>query len=196
MSVRWGRADIIHDRGQVRISVPSPEGREIVLAIFQPGEVFGQVASYYHERLKLSAPARAYLASRGRDSDELIVRFQLGFADRTLGLRLPDKNRQEGERLRSRLTQLGLWRQSGHEHFNGCVVVPFHECGPHGPNIVSLYGRRVQRGELRHLYPPGPHRGLFNPECFRDSNEVILCEAVFDALTFWLNGFRNVWPQG
>src|SRR5947208_1820949 len=30
--------------GQVRISVPSPEGREIVLAILQPGEVFGEIA--------------------------------------------------------------------------------------------------------------------------------------------------------
>jgi CRP/FNR family cyclic AMP-dependent transcriptional regulator len=30
--------------GQVRISVPSPEGREIVLAMFQPGEVFGEIA--------------------------------------------------------------------------------------------------------------------------------------------------------
>ena len=30
--------------GQVRISVPSPEGREIVLAIFQAGEVFGEIA--------------------------------------------------------------------------------------------------------------------------------------------------------
>src|SRR5919204_3185197 len=30
--------------GQVRISVPSPEGREIVLAICQPGEVFGEIA--------------------------------------------------------------------------------------------------------------------------------------------------------
>ena len=30
--------------GQIRISVPSPEGREIVLAIFQPGEVFGEIA--------------------------------------------------------------------------------------------------------------------------------------------------------
>jgi len=31
-------------RGAVRISVPSPEGREIVLAILQPGEVFGEIA--------------------------------------------------------------------------------------------------------------------------------------------------------
>jgi CRP-like cAMP-binding protein len=30
--------------GHVRISVPSPEGKEIVLAILQPGEVFGEIA--------------------------------------------------------------------------------------------------------------------------------------------------------
>ena len=30
--------------GNVRISVPSPEGKEIVLAIIQPGEVFGEIA--------------------------------------------------------------------------------------------------------------------------------------------------------
>ncbi|HVO94114.1 MAG TPA: Crp/Fnr family transcriptional regulator [Terriglobales bacterium] len=30
--------------GTVRISVPSPEGKEIVLAIIQPGEVFGEIA--------------------------------------------------------------------------------------------------------------------------------------------------------
>jgi CRP-like cAMP-binding protein len=31
-------------KGRVRISVPSPEGREIILAILQPGEVFGEIA--------------------------------------------------------------------------------------------------------------------------------------------------------
>jgi DNA primase len=154
-----------------------------------------QVAAYYHERLKQSASARAYLASRGLDSDELIDRFQLGFADRTLGLRLPHKNRNEGETLRTRLAQLGLWRESGHEHFNGCITVPLHDAAG---NVVSFYGRRVSRpaatrGEFKHLYPPGPHRGLFNrqsllPPC----DEVILCEAVFDALTFYASGFRNV----
>ena len=135
----------------------------------------------------------AYLAWRGLDSDELIDRFQIGFADRTLGLRLPEKNRKEGDALRTRLTQLGLWRDSGHEHFNGCIVVPLHnEQG----RVVSLYGRRASRpaatrGELRHLYPPGPHRGLLNREALA-SSEIILCEAVFDALTFYANGFKNV----
>ncbi|NMD20918.1 MAG: toprim domain-containing protein, partial [Verrucomicrobia bacterium] len=152
-----------------------------------------QVASYYHERLKQSASARAYLASRGLDGDELIDRFQLGFADRTLGLRLPMKNRSEGDRLRTRLQQLGLWRESGHEHFNGCITVPLHD---ERGQVVSFYGRRVSRpaatrGEFKHLYPPGPHRGLLNREALK-GDEIILCEAVFDALTFCASGLHNV----
>ena len=150
--------------------------------------LFGQVVSYYHERLKQTPTARAYLASRGLDDDQLIEHFQIGFADRSLGLRLPEKNRMEGERLRSRLTQLGLWRESGHEHFNGCIVVPLRD---EAGKAVSLYGRRAQKGEMKHLYPPGPHRGLFNRECLQQP-EIILCEAVLDALTFWVNGFKNV----
>lgn len=160
--------------------------------------LFGQVVGYYHERLKSLPPAtgaRAYLAGRGLDADELIERFQMGLADRTLGLRLPMKNRQEGEALRRRLQQLGLWRESGHEHFNGCLVVPlYNERG----QAVSLYGRRVHASVAtrtdapKHLYPPGPHRGLFNPEGIRDSHEIILCEAVLDALTFCAHGFPNV----
>lgn len=157
-------------------------------AAAEDATLFGQVTGYYHERLKQSAPARAYLASRGLDSDELITRFQIGFADRTLGLRLPESNRNEGETLRTRLAQLGLWRASGHEHFNGCITVPLQDERGH---VVSLYGRRAQRGEMKHLYPPGPHRGLFNREAFK-SPEIILCEAVFDALTFYASGFRNV----
>jgi DNA primase catalytic core len=150
--------------------------------------LFSQVVSYYHERLKQTPTARAYLASRGLDDDQLIDHFQIGFADRSLGLRLPEKNRMEGERLRSRLTQLGLWRESGHEHFNGCIVVPLRS---ETARSVSLYGRRAQKGEMKHLYPPGPHRGLFNRQALQ-SDEIILCEAVLDALTFWVNGFKNV----
>jgi DNA primase len=150
--------------------------------------LFKQVLTYYHERLKETPLARAYLASRGLDQDELINHFQLGFADRTLGLHLPLANRKEGEQLRSRLTRLGLWRETGHEHFNGCVVIPLHnEAG----QVVSLYGRRTNIGALRHLYPPGPHQGLFNRAAL-ESPEIILCEAVMDALTFWVNGFKNV----
>ena len=152
--------------------------------------LFGQVVAYYHERLKRDGRTarRAYLASRGLDNDELIDHFQIGFADRTLGLRLPDKNRNEGERLRSRLTQLGLWRESGHEHFNGCIVVPFHESRERSSAFTDG-GRNGATSST--CIRPARIAGLFNPECFRDSDEIILCEAVFDALTFWANGFQQ-----
>jgi DNA primase len=147
-----------------------------------------QVTAYYQERLRAMPVARAYLASRGLDSDETITRYQLGFADRTLGLRLPDANRKTGELLRTRLTQLGVWRESGHEHFNGCIVVPLFDAAA---KIVSYYGRRIGPGTVKHLYAPGPHQGLFNPAAF-DQEEIILCEAVLDALTFCANSITNV----
>jgi DNA primase len=147
-----------------------------------------QVTGYYQERLKSVPVARAYLAGRGLDQDELITRYQLGFSDRTLGLRLPDANRKTGELLRTRLTQLGVWRKSGHEHFNGCITVPLFDAAG---KIVSYYGRRIERGKLKHLYAEGPHQGLFNPAAFQ-GEEVILCEAIFDAMTFCANGITNV----
>lgn len=154
------------------------------------GAFMGQVAGYYHERFKRMGQAREYLAGRGLGEAGLAEHFQIGFADRTLGLRLPESNRQEGERLRQRLTQLGVWRQTGREHFTGCVVAPLRDAGG---RVVSFYGRRVQRAsEIRHLYSPGPHRGLFNPEGLAAGDELILCEAVLDALSFYAAGLKNV----
>jgi DNA primase catalytic core len=150
-----------------------------------------QVIDYYHERLMQTPAALAYLEKRGIRSEEAIKTFRLGFADRTLGLRLPQKNRQTGAAIRERLEKLGVYRESGHEHLNGCLVVPI--LGPDGA-ILGAYGRKIienQSTGIKHLYLPGPHRGLWNPACL-GSREVILCEALLDALTFWTHGFKNV----
>ncbi len=150
-----------------------------------------QVTDYYHERLLKTPAALEYLDKRGLLNDEAIKRHRLGFADRSLGLRLPDKNRKEGEAIRTRLQKLGILRESGHEHFNGSVVVPIFD----GECVVEMYGRKITPG-LRpgtplHLYLPGPHAGIWNAEAL-DTGEIILCEAPLDALTFWVNGFKNV----
>lgn len=86
--------------------------------------LLGQVVDYYHETLKASAEGLEYLRSRGLDHPELIERFRLGLADRTLGLRLPEKNRKAGADIRGRLERIGIYRESGHEHFTGSLVVP------------------------------------------------------------------------
>ena len=82
-----------------------------------------QVLDYYHARLKENPAALAYLKKRGIGA-EAVAAFKLGFVDRTLGLRLPQKNRAEGAALRERLQRLGLMRDSGHEHLRGRIVFP------------------------------------------------------------------------
>jgi DNA primase len=152
-----------------------------------------QVVEYYNESLKQSPEAMKYLQSRGLKSSEMIDRFKLGFANRTLGYRLPAKNRAAGAEMRGRLQQLGILRESGHEHFNGSVVIPVFDAEG---EVVEMYGRKItaglREGTPLHLYLPGAHAGVWNEEAVAVSKEIILCEALIDALTFWAAGFRNV----
>ena len=152
-----------------------------------------QVVDYYHETLKRSPEALAYLQQRGIDHPEAIERFKLGFANRTLGLRLPSMTRKAGAEIRTRLQKLGILRESGHEHFNGSLVIPV--IAPDG-EVAEVYGRKLndnlRAGTPLHLYLPGRHRGVWNEQALIESKEVILCEALIDALTFWCAGYRNV----
>ncbi len=159
----------------------------------EDAKLLRQVIDYYHETLKQSPDALAYLEKRGIANGEAIDRFKLGFANRGLGYRLPAKNRKEGAAIRGQLQRIGLLRSSGHEQFNGSVVIPvMDEAG----NISEVYGRKIndnlRKGTPKHLYLPGPHAGVWNSEVLRASSEVILCESLIDALTFWCAGYRNV----
>ncbi len=152
-----------------------------------------QVVDYYSDTLKQSPEALKYLSSRGLTSPEMIDRFKLGFANRTLGYRLPAKNRAAGADMRGRLQRLGVIRESGHEHFNGSVVIPvFNSSG----EVVEMYGRKItpnlREGTPDHLYLPGAHKGVWNEEALSASKEIVLCESLIDALSFWNAGIRNV----
>jgi DNA primase len=156
-------------------------------------ELRGVVAGYYHETIKQSPEALEYLESRGLRSAEMVERFKLGYSNRTLGYRLPQRNRKNGSAIRGRLAELGIIKQTGHELMRGSVVVPIFN--GHG-RVVQMYGRKIRsdlrRGTPMHLYLPGPRRGVWNLEALAASKEIILCEALIDALTFWAHGFRNV----
>ena len=109
--------------------------------------------------LKRLAEALGYLAKRGLDSPEMIDRFRLGFANRTLGYHLPQKTRNIGSAIRGQLEAIGIYRKSGHEHFAGSLVIPvFGEAG----HITEVYGRKIndklRKETPRHLYLPGAHR--------------------------------------
>jgi DNA primase len=162
--------------------------------------LLAQTVGYYHQRLKETPEALAYLAARGLDHPGVVDAFELGVADRTLGLRLPEKNRKDGAAIRERLQRIGILRDSGHEHFNGSLVIPVRDAAG---QVVEVYGRKLRDdlrpGTPKHLYLPGPHAGVFNlagviaaGQRAPGEREVILCEALIDALTFWCAGFANV----
>ena len=152
-----------------------------------------QVADYYHETLKQSPEALEYLQKRGLNSAEMIERFRLGYANRTLAYRLPHKNRVAGAEQRGQLQRLGVLRESGHEHLNGSLVIPVFDTEQ---RVTEMYGRKIndhlREGTPKHLYLPGAHRGVWNEEALKSSKEVILCESLIDALTFWCAGYRHV----
>ncbi len=57
---------------------------------------------------------------------------------------------------------------------------------------MQLYGRRTERHapkDKRHLYLARPLAGVFNPEALK-SREIILCESILDALTFFRHGME------
>jgi DNA primase len=156
-----------------------------------------QVIEFYHQTLKTNPEALTYLERRGLGSRELIERFRLGYANRTLAYRLAPKQYKAGAELRTALQRVGILRESGHEHFNGSIVVPLFGSTDGSPRVaIGAYGRKIRDnlrvGTPKHLYLPGPHRGVFNREGLAGQSEVIVCEALIDALTFWMAGYRNV----
>ncbi len=174
--------------GSVSDTAPALEGGN-------DAALLASVIDYYQATLKQSPEALDYLHARGLDHPDLIDTFRLGYANRTLGYHLPDKATKAGAVQRGALQRIGVLRQSGHEHFNGSLVVPMMSSAG---VITEVYGRKIlpasklRAGTPLHLYLPGPHRGVFNEAGLVGQEEVILCEALLDALTFWCAGYRNV----
>ena len=161
-------------------------------------KLLAQVVEYYQRSLKSSPEALDYLRGRGITHGQAIEQFRIGYANRSLGLKLPGKHLKSGRHIRARLEALNVFRaKTGHEHFNGCVVFPVF--APDGTRqIVDLYGRkilgrRLRKGTPLHMHMAEQRRGVWNLEAFGGrGGEIILCPSVFDALTFWCHGFRHV----
>jgi len=191
-----GKAAFEHNPGAPRTKTTVPRLPCPVESTAEDAALLAQVADYYAQRL--TAPenqaARDYLAARGLDDPEQWKTFGIGFADRTLGLRIPEKNRKQGAEIRTRLETLGIYRPTGREHLNGCITIPVRKSEPDGRSghIVQLYGRRIDpkapKGQ-RHLYLAQPIAGIFNAAAL-SSREIILTESILDALTFLRHGME------
>ncbi len=158
-------------------------------------KLLAQIVEFYQRALTASQEALDYLRKRGISNGQVVDQFRIGYADRTLGPILPSNHFKAGRALRERLTRLGIIRGSGHEHFNGCVVFPIMAADGTG-QIVDLYGRkicpRLRKGTPLHMHLSDKRPGVWNIEAFGSIEEIILCPSLFDALTFWSHGYRNV----
>jgi hypothetical protein len=148
-----------------------------------PPDLLDQVARVYHQTLVSSAVGKEYLAGRGITNAEIVSALVTGYADGSLLDRAP-----EGSETRGALEALGVIAD-GREHLQGCIVVPLRDLAG---NVVNLYGRPVDRGG--HYFLAGERRGLVNAQCAATSEELIITESVFDALSFLEAGIQNVVP--
>lgn len=151
--------------------------------------LLGRVADFYHRTFLNEPAAMKYLQGRACLHPEAVTTFRLGFANRTLGYRVPVTT-SAGAALKSRLQSLGVLRpETGHEHLNGCVVFPLQDGQG---RTVQLYGRRLGASALRHLYLAGPQRGVWNHAGLLPGADWFVGEALIDALTLWCHGWRSV----
>ena len=64
--------------------------------------------------------------------------------------------------------------------------------------MLQLYGRRtladcqIKKGAAKHLYLPSPLCGVWNEAAMQGASDIIQCESLIDAMTFWCAGLRNV----
>jgi len=154
--------------------------------------LLARVADYYHRTFCNDPAAMKYLQSRACFHPEAVNAFRLGYANRTLGYRIPPQETAAGRELKARLQRLGVLRpETGHEHLNGCVVFPIADAAG---RIVQLYGRRLNAAgkQARHLYLAQPKRGVWNAAALLPGADWLLCEALIDGLTLWCHGWRHV----
>ena len=133
---------------------------------------------------------------RGLQSAEMVEHFRLRVTSTAHSATIcRHRTVSAGAEQRGRLTELGIYRESGHEHFSGSLVIL----------ILNLNGEVVQM--LRAEDHAQSARGnplticicrdtaaaaVWNEQALIASKEIILCEALIDGLTFWCAGYPNV----
>ena len=148
------------------------------------GTLLQRVVTFYHRTLRKDAGGMAYLKKRNLADAGMLEVFQVGYSNGTLHKALP----KSGALIHS-LKTLGVLNARGQEHFRGCVTVPIFDAAG---NVSGIYGRRVSDAEPRHLYLPGPHRGVWNGMAAKVNQTLFITEAILDGMSLWQAGFKNV----
>jgi len=146
-------------------------------------KLIGDVVDFYKKTLAgTDTRGLDYLKGRGLADPETLKAFRVGYVNGSLKSVLPASAVEP-------LQRLGILNEKGNEFFYGCIVVPvFTVTGELG----EMYGRSIEGS--RHLYLPGAHRGVLNSKAAEVYEDVILTEAVLDALSLYAIGVQNVIP--
>lgn len=145
----------------------------------------------YAKHLKYHEIALKYLRGVRGLNDDIITRFELGFADKPLCKKFREVD--EPIALRGLLQRTGLISPKGHQIFLGSVIIPIKQNGI----IVGGVGRRIS-GVVRHTSTPYPfhlinEEALFNADCLADNPScVILCKNPLEALSALNQGIEDV----
>ena len=118
-----------------------------------PDEVLlGEVVAFYHRTLLEAPEAAGFLERRGLADSAMVETFRVGFSNRSLAYRIPNRQRAAGQALRGQLTSMGVMAPSGHEAFRGSLVVPVTDADQ---RVVQLYGRKIGRPSRARRPTPG-----------------------------------------
>ncbi len=148
---------------------------------------------FYHESIHSNEGAIRYLDERGILNNAVIHHFNLGFANRKLGLRIQQLSKAEEETTRGALQRLGLFKSTGHELFYGAITFPITN---QGGNIVGCYGRRVtpklNSRSRYYVHWKTQDVGFFNIQALKGNEQLILCKNPIDVLSWWVHDFTHV----
>ncbi len=152
--------------------------------------VLAAVAAHYQARLAENPAALELLARYGINAPTAAA-WGVGVADRTLGLRLPARNRVHGAELRAQLIRLGVLRPSGHEALTSCVVVPLRAAG----EIVGWFGKPMTGSRTAACVWVGALDTLFNEPAVA-SGEVVLVDDPLAVIGVTVAGHGGVISAG
>ncbi|QPB81544.1 hypothetical protein CWC22_000315 [Pseudoalteromonas rubra] len=138
------------------------------------------LCEHYRQSFQASARAKHYVREQLGEACSLPGQTMLGFADRTMGNRLPTPRSVEGQLVRGVLKRLGIIRPSGHEVLSGCVIVFLQQA----EQLHAIYGERIGRrrkGAFQRLWIPLSHENLSQPlpEGFKPVYELAMCLSQF-----------------
>jgi len=151
---------------------------------------------HYQSSLLTQPEALKYLTlGLGLNDTEVIDEFRLGFVDRTLAHRLPERETLEGDMVRGYYQRLQLIKGvTGHEVYRGMIFVPIFDANG---ELIASFGQRIAsyplavRGENHYTVQPEIEGLFFNHQALGASSYVILCETPFDVMSLHMAQIKN-----